>query len=79
VLVTEHEIWFPLIQDGQSPRKIALDAEIELDRQALATKLHTSAEGWLPLLERCDDETLTGDLTFSDRKGSPSGLRSSVR
>lgn len=71
LLVTEHEIWFPLFHVGQSPRDIALSAEIEPDRQALATKLRTNAERWLPLLESCDDETLMGDLAFSDRKGNP--------
>ncbi|GLD94353.1 hypothetical protein PINS_up002964 [Pythium insidiosum] len=71
LLVTEHEIWFPLIQDGQLPRNIALDAEVELDRHALAAKLQASAECWLPLLERCEDDRLTSDLPFSDRKGNP--------
>ena len=64
LLVGEHHLWWPRIADGESPR-LALDLELEPDRQRLAERLREGCARWPELLDRCSQERLDGSLSYT--------------
>ncbi|TMW62483.1 hypothetical protein Poli38472_005101 [Pythium oligandrum] len=71
IYVAEHDVWYPRIHDGVFPQGIALDGEVENDREKLKQMLLTKAERWVPLLESCSDERLEGVFEYQDLSGVP--------
>jgi uncharacterized damage-inducible protein DinB len=73
LLVAEAEVWWPRFALGENPR-IALDAEVEPDRAALASRLLEAAGRWLPALDGWSDERLAGRLHYRRLSGEPMDL-----
>ncbi len=63
LLLAEDRIWAPRFKSGESP-SIALDTEIEPDRQALRAALVEAVLDWLVLLEDWPEQRLHGSLTY---------------
>jgi len=73
LLVGEHTVWFPRFAEGVSNR-VALDAELEPDRERLLQRLVEGAERWPGLIERFDDARFAGTLDYTTTKGVPMSL-----
>lgn len=73
LLLAEHRLWFPRFAHGDSPR-LALDTEIESDRQALAQALLQAAQAWEPLISAWSEERFDGLLHYHTSKGLPQSL-----
>ncbi|TMW62482.1 hypothetical protein Poli38472_005100 [Pythium oligandrum] len=69
IYVAEHDVWYPRIHDGVFPMDVALDSEVENDREKLKQMLLTKAERWVPLLESCSDERLEGVFEYHNLTG----------
>lgn len=63
LLVTDELLWCPRFASGASPQ-LALDAELEADRTALAGRLLLAAGAWLPLLDQWPEARLNGVLEY---------------
>ena len=68
LLLAEHEVWYRRFAEGESP-VIALDAEIEPDRDALRERLVEGALGWLPLIEVWPEARLLGKIEYRRGQG----------
>lgn len=73
LLVGEHELWFKRFAAGESPQ-LALNKEIETDRQKLKQRLDEGAMGWLPLLDVWPEERLQGQLSYTRTTGQAMNL-----
>ncbi len=68
LLVGEHLLWFKRFAEGSSPL-MALNAEVETDRDALRERLFEGALAWLPLMEVWPEEHLRGMLSYQRSDG----------
>ena len=73
LLVAEHGLWLRRFAEGVSP-KLALDEEVEPDRQRLAARLLEGAARWQPLIESWPAERFGGTLDYATTKGVPLSL-----
>lgn len=73
LLVGEHLLWFARFSKGASPL-LALDSEVEPDRERLAQALKGGAANWLPLIERWPAERFDGVLSYTTTRGEPATL-----
>ena len=73
LLVAEHQVWFPRFAAGVSNR-VALNAEVEVDRVALRDRLIEAAGRWAPLIESFDDARFAGTLDYTTTKGIAQSL-----
>lgn len=73
LLVGEHLLWFVRFSEGASPR-VALDAEVEADRKALALRLQEGAARWAPLIATWPAERWSGTLDYTTMRGTAASL-----
>lgn len=73
LLVGEHLLWFPRFAKGASP-VLALDAEIEPERERLAQALRGGAANWSPLIASWPAERFDGQLSYTTMRGTPANL-----
>ena len=73
LLVGEHHIWFPRFAEGRSP-SLALNAELEPERQALDARLRAGSVRWEPLIATLDAARFDGTLDYITTKGVPVSL-----
>ena len=73
LLVGEHLLWFARFSKGASPR-VALDSEVEPDRERLAQALKGGAANWLPLIEGWPAERFDGQLSYTTMRGTAATL-----
>ena len=73
LLVGEHLLWFRRFAEGVSPL-LALDAEAEPDRVALAKRLQAGAARWAPLITSWPAERFVGTLDYTTMRGAPASL-----
>ena len=73
LLVGEHLLWFVRFSEGASPR-VALDAEVEADRKALALRLQEGAARWPPLIVTWPAERWGGTLDYTTMRGTAASL-----
>ena len=73
LLVGEHLLWFRRFAEGVSPL-LALDAEAEPDRVALAKRLQAGAVRWAPLIASWPAERFVGTLDYTTIQGVPASL-----
>ncbi len=73
MLVAEHLLWYPRFAKGASP-VLALDAEIEPDRERLAQALKGGAANWTQLIGSWSFERFDGRLDYQTSKGVPQSL-----
>lgn len=68
LLVAEQGLWLRRFADGVSPA-VALDTELESDRERLAGRLLEGALAWPPLLEVWSEQRLLGELSYRRTDG----------
>ena len=73
LLVGEHLLWFGRFDEGVSPR-LALDAEAETERAALAERLQAGAARWAPLVASWPEARFGGTLDYTTMRGTPASL-----
>jgi uncharacterized damage-inducible protein DinB len=73
LLVGEHLLWFVRFSEGSSPR-VALDTEVETDRQLLAQRLHEGAARWQSLIAGWPQERWGGTLDYTTMRGTAASL-----
>ena len=73
LLVGEHLLWLRRFAEGVSP-KLALDEEVEPDRQRLAARLLEGAARWQPLVESWPAERFDGVLRYTTMRGNSVSL-----
>ena len=73
LLVAEHGLWLRRFAEGVSP-KLALDEEVEPDRQRLAARLLEGAARWQPLVESWPAERFDGVLRYTTMRGNSVSL-----
>jgi uncharacterized damage-inducible protein DinB len=73
MLVTEHLLWYARFAKGASP-VLALDSEIEPDRERLAQALKGGSANWTPLIASWTAERFDGHLDYRTSKGDPLSL-----
>ena len=73
LLVGEHLLWFRRFAEGVSP-SVALDAEVEPGREALAARLREGAARWAPLIAAWPAERFDGVLAYTTMRGTPATL-----
>ena len=73
MLVAEHLLWYARFAKGASP-VLALDAEIEPDRERLAQALKGGSANWTPLIASWSPERFDGHLVYRTSKGEPMSL-----
>jgi uncharacterized damage-inducible protein DinB len=73
LLVGEHMVWYPRFARGVSP-KMALNAEVEPDRDRLGQALKGGAANWLPLIGTWSAERFDGALSYTNLRGAPATL-----
>lgn len=73
LLVGEHRLWFVRFAEGSSPR-VALDAEIETDRDRLAASLRDGAARWAPLIAGFAAERWEGTIDYTTMRGTAASL-----
>ncbi|RID97093.1 DinB family protein [Simplicispira hankyongi] len=73
LLVGEHLLWFRRFAEGISP-KVALDAEVEPGRVALAERLQAGATCWAPLIASWPEQRFAGTLDYTTMRGTPVSL-----
>ena len=61
-------LWYPRFAKGVSPM-VALDAEVEPDRDRLGQALKGGAANWLPLIASWPAERFDGHLTYTNMRG----------
>jgi uncharacterized damage-inducible protein DinB len=57
LLLTDSEIWYPRLAEGRSA-SLPLDAELESDRTALASRLNMAVAQWRPYIASLSEEAL---------------------
>jgi uncharacterized damage-inducible protein DinB len=73
LLVGEHLLWFVRFAEGHSPR-VALDAEVEPDRAALAQRLREGTARWAPLIAAWPAERWNAPLAYTTTQGESLSL-----
>ncbi|MBP8150414.1 MAG: DinB family protein [Limnohabitans sp.] len=73
LLVGEHMLWYPRFARGVSP-VLALDAEIEPDRERLAQALKGGAVNWVQLIGTWPVERFDGQLSYTTMRGTSAHL-----
>ena len=73
LLVGEHLLWFRRFDEGISP-KLALDAEVEVDRIVLAERLQAGAACWAPLIASWPEQRFAGTLDYTTMRGTAASL-----
>ena len=73
LLVGEHMLWYPRFSKGASP-VLALDTEIEPDRERLAQALKVGAANWVPLIDTWPGQRFESHLDYRTSKGEPQSL-----
>ena len=73
MLVAEHLLWYPRFAKGASP-VLALDSEIEPDRERLAQALKGGSANWTPLIASWSAERFDGHLDYQTSQGEPRSL-----
>lgn len=73
LLVGESMLWYPRFAQGASP-VLALDAEIEPDRERLANALKVGAANWAPLIASWPAERFDGHLRYTTLRGASANL-----
>ena len=73
LLVGEHLLWYARFSKGASPL-LALDAEIEPDRERLGQALKGGAANWEHLIATWPAERFDGNLDYKTMKGVPQSL-----
>lgn len=73
LLVGEHLLWFARFSKGASPT-VALDSEVEPDRDRLAQALKGGAANWVPLIESWPAGRFDGVLSYTTMRGVPATL-----
>lgn len=73
LLVAEHLLWYARFAKGASP-VLALDAEIEPDRERLAQALKGGSANWTQLIDTWPAERFDGHLDYQTSKGVPQSL-----
>lgn len=68
LLVTDAELWHPRFAKGSSPA-VALDAEIETNRERLSQSLIHSANQWSALVSQLSEAQLQGQLSYLSTQG----------
>jgi uncharacterized damage-inducible protein DinB len=68
LLLTDAEIWYPRFA-GRRSANLPLDAELESDRTALASRLIAAAARWTGYVEGLDEPALSGDLRYTMTTG----------
>ena len=68
LLVGEHLLWFRRFVEGVSPT-LALDAEVEPDRAALARRLQAGAARWEPAMAQWPEQRFAGTLAYTSTRG----------
>jgi uncharacterized damage-inducible protein DinB len=63
LLLTDCGFWYPRFT-GTPQSSLPLDAELESDRTALASRLNAAAQRWAGYVESLDEGTLAGDLRY---------------
>ena len=71
--VGEHLLWFRRFAEGISPQ-IALNAEVETDRVALAGHLREGVRAWAPLIGTWPAGRFDGTLDYTTMRGTPASL-----
>jgi uncharacterized damage-inducible protein DinB len=73
LLVAEHVVWFPRFSEGISNR-IALNTELETDRDRLRESLIEAAGRWQSLIESWSEQRYAGTLDYTTTQGVPQSL-----
>lgn len=73
LLVGEHMLWYPRFAKGTSPT-VALNVEVEPDRDRLGQALKGGAANWLPLIESWAAERFDGSLNYTNMRGQAMSL-----
>ena len=73
LLVAEHALWFARFADGASPR-LALDAELEVDRTRLGARLREGVARWEPLIATWPAGRWDGTLDYTTMRGTTASL-----
>ena len=73
LLLAEHRVWFPRFAEGIS-NAVALDSEIEPDRDALRDALIGAAGRWAPLIDAFDGDRFGGTLDYRTTRGVAQSL-----
>lgn len=73
LLVGEHLLWFRRFAEGLSPT-LALDAEVEPGRVALAERLQAGAACWAPLIASWPEQRFGGTLDYTTMRGTAASL-----
>ena len=73
LLVGEHLLWYARFAKGASPL-LALNSEIEPDRERLAQALKGGSANWTPLIASWPSERFDGQLDYRTSQGAPLSL-----
>jgi len=73
LLVAEHLLWYARFSKGASP-VLALDTEIEPNRERLAQALNGGSANWERLIATWPAERFDGQLDYRTMKGVPQSL-----
>lgn len=73
LLVGEHMLWQRRFARGESP-KLALDMEVEPERDRLAQALKGGAKVWEPLMAGWPAERFDGQLSYTNMRGQAMNL-----
>jgi uncharacterized damage-inducible protein DinB len=73
LLVAEHLLWYARFSKGASP-VLALDSEIEPQRERLAQALSDAATKWPQLIDTWPTARFDGHLNYQTSKGDPLSL-----
>ena len=73
LLVGEYHLWFVRFAEGISPT-VALDAELEPDRERLDARLRAGAARWAPLIASFAPEHWDGTLDYTTMRGTAASL-----
>jgi uncharacterized damage-inducible protein DinB len=68
LLLTDSEIWFPRFS-GDHTTSIALDAELEIERDVLASRLIKATSLWSVYVDNLNETALAGNLQFTMTTG----------
>jgi uncharacterized damage-inducible protein DinB len=73
MLVAEHLLWYARFAKGKSP-VLALNSEIEPDRERLAQAIKGGSANWTPLIASWPAELFDGQLDYQTSQGAPLSL-----
>ena len=73
LLVGEHAVWFPRFAQGVS-NSVALNTELEPERDRLRERLIEGAQRWLPLVASIPAPRFDATLDYTTTRGVPQSL-----